>query len=486
MTPSTKEYQASRRRAIELKQYLFLGFLLLIGFIGLLWFARPKESVLEKRELTEFPSLELSSVCDGSFFQAVDLWYSDTYPLREPLIGMNFAMQRLYGFQGEQIINGGGKADDIPSGTVDLEALAGKNSTEAPANTGSADAAPAGTQASGDSGAETAAPTETEPDGHGGADYNGSLEKNKDGIYLANGTGYGVYYFTESTSARYCLLVNQLAKNLEGKAQLYSLLCPISTGVMLAEERQKDIGASDENEAIQWFYRNMAPSVKTVSVFNTLRAHNDEYIFFRTDHHWTALGAYYAYQEWCKVKGVEPHALSDFETRSFEGFLGSFYSHTSQDAAMAANPDTVIAYVPKGTNAMKMYVEQSDGVYQEFDWSIINDVSDYVKSELYGTFAGGDQPFNSVHNEAVTDGSSVLVVKDSFADAFIPFLIDHYEYIYWIDFRSYKKWCAWAGQPDPSISALVARKNIQDVILCQNVQIVGSDDAVDVMESIFK
>lgn len=481
MRPTKQEFQRVRLRCIHIKTLLFLGFLVIMGFIGLLWFARPKTSELEKRDLTEFPSFSLKGVWDGSFFSGVETWYADTYPLREGLIDVNTKMEQLYGFKTEQIINNGEKADAIPTGTVDLEQLAGRSTTEAATDTpvtGESGATPVSTEAG--------EPSTTEYNGHGAGDVTHDLEK-AGTIYIADGAGYGVYFFNESNSARYCLLVNKLAKNLAGKAQVYSMLCPISAGIMLSDEVRESTGASDEHEATEWFYRNMDPSVKTVTIVPTLKAHNDEYIFFRTDHHWTSLGAYYAYREWCKVKGVTPHELSFFEkTYEFEGFLGTFYSNSNKNASLAANPDTVKAYVPNGTNKMNMFVANNDGTFTEYGWRIVNDVSNYNKTQLYATFAGGDQAYNYVHNEAVTDGSSVLIVKDSYGNAFIPYLIDHYEYIYWIDFRNYKKWCGWAGYPDPSISNLVERKNIQDVILCQNISIAGSSSALDVMESIYK
>ena len=57
--------------------------------------------------------------------------------------------------------------------------------------------------------------------------------------------------------------------------------------------------------------------------------HRKEYIYYRTDHHWTALGAYYAYQQLCAAKGIEPEDLNGYETKEFDGFLGSFYNDTS-------------------------------------------------------------------------------------------------------------------------------------------------------------
>ncbi len=487
MRPTKQEYQKARYRAIQIKQLLFFGFLVLMGFIGLLWFARPKTSVVEKRDLSEFPKLSLSGLLDGSFCAGVEKWYADTYPLREGLVDANTMVKSLYGLQGEQIINNGEKADEIPSGSVDLEELAGRSTTEAttppatdkPVNPGESGVVPPAST-------ETPTPATTEYNGQGAGDVTDGLVQSGS-IYIANGAGYGVYYFSESNSARYCLLVNKLAKNLAGKAQVYSMLCPISAGVMLSDEVREKTGASDEHAATEWFYRNMDPSVRTVTMFPALKAHNDEYIFFRTDHHWTALGAYYAYREWAKVKGVTPHELSYFEkTYEFPGFLGTFYSQSNKNASLAANPDTVYAYVPNGTNKMTMFVGNGDGTFTEYGWRIVNDVSNYAKSELYAAFAGGDQAYNVVHNEAITDGSSVLIVKDSYGNAFIPYLIDHYEYIYWIDFRNYKKWCGWAGYSDCSISNLVSRKNIQDVILCHNISIAGSSSALKAMEEIYK
>ena len=232
----------------------------------------------------------------------------------------------------------------------------------------------------------------------------------------------------------------------------------------------------------------MDPSVKTLQVFPALKSHNNEYIYFHTDHHWTALGAYYAYREFCAVKGITPHELKDFETMTFPNFLGTFYSSSNQSPALKANPDTVTAYIPNGTNDMTMYSSygQAEGRYTEYGWRIIYDVSGYPSGGKYGTFAGGDQPYNYAHNETITDGSSVLVVKDSYGNAFIPFLVDHYEHIYWIDYRSFESWCAWAGKPYRSISGLVSEKGIQDVILCNNINSTGSQTLLATMAKIFK
>lgn len=101
-------------------------------------------------------------------------------------------------------------------------------------------------------------------------------------------------------------------------------------------------------------------------------------------------------------------------------------------------------------------------------------------------FVAGDRPWSYAHNETITDGSAVLVVKDSYGNAFVPWLIDHYEHIYWIDYRSYADWCDWAGIEDSSISNFVERNAIRDVILLNQIGSTGSGVNLEDMEVIFK
>ena len=337
--------------------------------------------------------------------------------------------------------------------------------------------------------AETqAAPAQTEPavtedpedlTGHEGVETPAVLSGN---IYVTENCGYGVYGFIESSSGRYADGVSALAAACKGKADVYCMICPISAGIMLSDSVQQQIGLGNEKEAMDWMFDRMSSDVKKVNIYNTLRKHNDEYIYFHTDHHWTSLGAYYAYCEFCRVKGVEPHKLTDFQKMEFPDFIGTFYSSSDNNPALASNPDTVIAYVPNGTNQMQMY-DKAGTVYQ---WRVVNDVSDYNRSALYAAFSGGDYPYNYAHNEQISDGSAVLIIKDSFGNAVIPFLVDHYEHIYWVDYRYYAEFCANTGKASSAISALVEEKGINDVIAMNNINSTGADVLIDDMAEIFK
>ena len=304
-------------------------------------------------------------------------------------------------------------------------------------------------------------------------------------VFISEGWGFSAYYFGETNSTRYCEAVSSVARAVDGKATVYCLIAPLSTGVMLTDEALDDLGFSDENAATAWMYAHMDPLVKTVPVYGALKQHNDENIYFHTDHHWSALGSWYAYREFCAQKGIRPHTPEDFETYVYTDFLGSFDYYSDGNAELENNPDTLVAYIPKGTNQMTMYIPEGSG-YGECQWPIVKDMSEGSRSSYYMGFVSGDRPWSYAHNETITDGSAVLVVKDSYGNAFVPWLIDHYEHIYWIDYRSYADWCAWAGIPDSSISNFVERNDIQDVILINQIGSTGSGTNLKDIEKIFR
>ncbi len=268
-------------------------------------------------------------------------------------------------------------------------------------------------------------------------------------IYVAGDTAYGLYYFAQEAASGFSEMVNHTYEVLGGEAEVYSVIAPLNSAALLSQSLQSGFGASDQGAAIEYIFSLMDSGVHRVNPLPSLKKHNTEYIYFRTDHHWTALGAYYAYEAFAREKGIVPHTLDQFERREYTDFVGSYYS-SSQAAAMKANPDTVVAYVPMGTNEMTMVT--GDG--REMQWRIVNDVSDYRSGAKYSCFAGSDQPYAAAHNPEITDGSACVVIKDSYGNAFVPFLIDHYEYVYWIDFRYY----------DGTLTDLVREKGISDII----------------------
>ncbi len=424
----------------------FIAVLAGMGIMGLLFFLRPETSLQENRALTKFPAYSPESLWDGSYFSGIDTWYADTYPLRETMISAQKRLESHYGWRGVQLISGGNVvADAVPTAAPEPEAGAGPEDTAAP------DAAPTPVPTH----VPTPAPTPAAaPSGtvHALGEFNGS-------IYITGNAAYGTYYFSQSGADQYIATMNQVYQNIGGKVNMYVMNVPQSSAVMLDRDVIADMGCSVESDAIDYIAAGLDPGIGNIKVYDNLLRHNAEYIYFRTDHHWTQLGAYYAYQVFCQLKGWEPHALDQFRMREFGAgsYLGSYYRTANQSPQLAADPDTVQAWYPMcvnadDPNARDMHMVQQDG--SEYDWRIINDMYDYPDSEWYCVFSAADQPFCSLHNPDIHDGSAILLVKDSYGNAFVPWLVDHYEYTYWVDFR----------YTNETVSHMVETYGVQDVI----------------------
>ncbi len=279
-------------------------------------------------------------------------------------------------------------------------------------------------------------------------------------VYVTGDTAFSLYYFALEGANEYISDVDMIQKKLDGIATVYDILAPSSVGIMLTDQAQEKLGVSSQKEAISYAFSNIEKlnkKVKCINVCQNLVDHNSEYIYFRTDHHWTALGAYYAYEEFCKAKGIKPTPISEYETVEFPDFLGTLYAGSGQASALGEHPDTVVAYIPKATNDMKFIGH--DGA--EYDWNVIEDVTDWEAETKYNCFVGGDEPFGVIENPNKTDGSACVVVKESYGNAFIPFLVDNYQYTYIVDHRYFAIYEKYGND----FVKMVKEKNIQDVIL---------------------
>lgn len=191
---------------------------------------------------------------------------------------------------------------------------------------------------------------------------------------------------------------------------------------------------ADQGENITKVFSKMSENVTPVYCYDDLMTHRDEYLYFRTDHHWNGKGAYYAYAAFCRTKGIEPYTLEEREKKEFDGFLGTMYQNNGKDKNLLP-ADTVEAFLPASANATMKFTNTEGTTY---DWPIVKDVSEWSSGAKYNTFAGSDNPITEFTNPDVADGSVLIVVKESFGNALLPYLVDHYSKIYEIDYRYWK------------------------------------------------
>lgn len=396
--PHSGQKPCSSLRKDAIKIDLFAAILLIFFIVGLLFFLRPAVSESENRKLTEFPDFTWSSLLSGEYFAQISTWYSDTFPGREAFISLNQAVQNLYGIRTVQIVQN-------PS-------------------------------AGGDSG-NPSSPDSTVNPGDGG---DSTPVEQFDRVFVKGNRAFEIYKFSASASDRYAAVINAAAEKMNG-AEVYNLIVPLSYSVNLTKKEQEQIGASDVEDAISYMYGKMSSRVHTVEVFSGLLAHREEYLYFRTDHHWTARGAYYAYEAFCGATGQSALPLDGWRKYEFQGFLGSLYRSAGQPSSLSAAPDTVEAWLPNSTNSMRTLLADSK-TYTD-DYPIIRLSTDtYYEAagSKYNCFIAGDNPLTEIHNPnpETTNGKSIVVVKESYGNAFVPFLVDQYESVYVVDYRYFK------------------------------------------------
>ena len=425
---------------------------------------RPTYSESEKRNLQEFPEFSAQALFTGDYFDDITLWFSDTFPFREGLTKANTFLKSLSGFSSVEIHGDVEGGDDIPDIPLDVEA------TTAPPTT---------TEVTTTKPTTTVPPTVTSPvviettNNQGQATVPTDMNIQSLGaILIAGNSAYEYYSFSNSLAPRFINSVSNIKNASGNKSNVYTLIVPTSIDIELNDAIRKDINSSDQKKALEFFNSSFKNTTAVTGIYENLRNHRTEYLYFRTDHHWTALGAYYAYEQFIYTKGVDPVSLDKYKILSFDGFLGSFYASTEQSPALAKTPDTVIAYEP--FNNVKFKITPKDG--KTFNWDVVADASSYAPNMKYTAFIGADQPYSVIENLDKADGETCLVIKDSFGNAFIPFLIPHYKTIHIIDPRYY----------DVTLSEFSDKKQIDDIIFISNISTTRNEIFIGAMEKFIK
>ena len=433
-----KSYRKRANRRIRKAQLALFALLLATGFV-VSWMLplRPEVSESEKRTLSAFPKFTVRTLFNGDFFDGVDLWYSDTFPFREAMVGMNTRLRDLYGF-GTRIYGlNDAVSDEIPQQADD------------PNDTPAVDALD-----------YLDAPEDPDESLGGQIIDNNAVIETMGAVVLVNDAGYELYNFSKDVANSYIRIVNSVAQKLEGMSQVYDMVVPTSIDIVMPDNAKKGLNISSQADAIRYIFSGFSPLVHSVNVYNTLRQHRSEYIYFRTDHHWTARGAFYAYEQFCRTLHVHPKALSDFNEHVFDGFLGSFYSETGKSPKLGNHPDTIYAYEPKDETQLTYYNKSGKGT----DWHVIGDVTEWSAPAKYSTFIGGDNPYTNIRNLSAGKERSCLVVKESYANALVPFLCAEYQEVHVIDYRY------WKG----SVVDFAQSHQVDDVLIVNNISATRS------------
>lgn len=231
----------------------------------------------------------------------------------------------------------------------------------------------------------------------------------------------------------------QLDKNIAALNTFVSELSTkhpqVNTSIMIAptaahiyeEKLPKNAPVADQQYIIDTVKNNLLGNVQFHDPSSLLKEKSNDYIYYKTDHHWTTLGAYYAYTKWAEETGIIPLSLDALNKNEISN---TFYGTTYSKANLYSIPaDTMYSYTPKESITFKMDINQGEKQFND-----LYDPSYIPKKDKYSYFIGGNNAIVDIQSN-VKNGKTLMVIKDSYAHSFIPFAANHYEHVIVLDLR---------------------------------------------------
>lgn len=361
-------------------------------------------SEVENRALAQKPVFSVNNLLSGDYFKEFESFFSDHFFSRENFVKISKNLSSLKGIK---------RREDVR--LVDFE----------------------GQNAGGNENAEGKSEKEDE----------GSTKGN---LLILNDTVMEIYKFNADKSEAYADMISKVSEQLGSDVKVYSLLAPVQIE-FLNNSKYKNLSDS-QADAIKFINSKFSEKIIPVDAYEPIREHIDEYVYYRTDHHWTALGAYYGYAGFARAAGFDAIPLGNYTEGEAPGFLGHI-STVNPTEKVNNNPDDVIYYNPPVKTDMTVYYyDKETGEKKSYVGKVIDEA--YAKrDQKYGVFLGGDFALGVIETDADTD-RKIMVIKDSYGNAFIPFITSNYKEIYVVDPRHYKE----------NIIELAKENNIHEVL----------------------
>jgi len=409
---------------MRLGQYLQLAFFLLFVYIGtgLMWAFNGSGTIseTENRNLAPLPQWSGHSIWSGQYLHEVENYVSDHVPYRDALVGASKTIASWGGISGKQDpIIVATKADNTThTSTALIEEVPSRPTVP--------------------SQEAIASPTVSDPPPLPVANREQLLKKPEEKghvtgkVLIVDHRAVNLFSYVSSAGKLYADTLNRLRDNidtlLDPRISISVLIAPTAAEFMYNPQLKK-LSASQQ-KAISEVYNRLKSGVTQVDALAMLRNHTEDDLYFRTDHHWTATGAYYGYAAYMKATGQTPIPLETYAKEEIPGFLGSLYSATLSKQ-LQEQPDTIVIYKP--TVKHDYTVHYAGPLKMD-----LLDMNHAQKKNKYRIFLSGDRPWGRITTDA-NNGKRLAVIKDSYGNALIPFLLPHYGEIYVIDPRQFNK-----------------------------------------------
>lgn len=271
-------------------------------------------------------------------------------------------------------------------------------------------------------------------------------------LVLPGGRGIMLYGIGYEPGRNYAATVNKYKEQLGANVNVYSMVVPTPASFYLPE-KYFDEGISDRElphiDDINEHLNGIIP----IDAFAALKGHVDEDIFYRTDHHWTQLGAYYAAKAFAETAQVEFDELSAYDKHEKSGYIGTLYGSSNENPEIGNNPETFFWYIPKREVTTTYY---DPDMTNEQQGSYFYDPDNFGSTVEWNlTYMAGDGRITHV-NTGLNTNRKLMILKDSYADSLAPNLFGSFDDIWIVDMR----YC------ETSAVQLAKDKGITDLLFC--------------------
>ncbi len=268
--------------------------------------------------------------------------------------------------------------------------------------------------------------------------------KENNGVYI----GKEGYLFGKPSSQSDIFTDNLEALQilLERLNDKITLLTVPSSGLIYEDKLPFGINAHEQREAVDDFKIAVDGKGNYIDLLTLFEKHRDEEIYFKTDHHWTSYGAYMAYKAMMEKLSLKPVQLQDFQKKTIEGFYGTYYSKFRGNFVSS---EQFTYYDFDDKNLEIKYIGVDDKESTLF-------FEEYLKErDKYKMFLGGNDGLVTIKNEEALYEEKVLILKDSYANAMVPYLSKTFKEIHLLDLRYY----------NASLKDYMEKENFDEVIL---------------------
>ncbi|MDR1253856.1 MAG: hypothetical protein LBJ95_02430 [Oscillospiraceae bacterium] len=251
-------------------------------------------------------------------------------------------------------------------------------------------------------------------------------------VFIYNNEGFELFGGSEAMAKKYAAILNAIKAKLGTGVKVYNMVVPTHAEFGLPPKHKKLTNSQKENiDAIYSQYSENG--VIPVDAYKALQMHSNQYIYFHTDHHWTSLGASYAFNAFAKVAGEKPVDLQSLTKKTIPDFVGYLYT-ASKDNTLKNNPDHVDYYeIPGNLNCSLWQTGATDSIT----------VPLYAErasgGNAYSVYLHGDSCLMTIkHTDDNKNGKKIMLVGESYKNAFGPFLALYYKEVHVVDLRHSK------------------------------------------------